>query len=131
MNEYVREIITDMRGLSLAQAIVIVDARIGIDDDAWISSRGASLDAVDAMEYPAEWAEEFAAAWHDLVGAPVVTEPIDVVAVALWEACAGATVAVETRHLIGRHGYTWEDYARLTGPLVRGLGHRLHPEDDV
>jgi len=132
MNEYVGEIITDMRGLSLAQAIVIVDARIGIDDDDWVSSYGASLDAADAMEGPDdEWTEEFHAAWRDLVGAPVVTEPIDVVSIALWEACAAATVAVETRHLIGRHGYTREDYARLVGPLVRGLGHRLHPEDDA
>jgi len=127
--EHVRAIIADMRRLSLSEAIAVAAAHLDVDEDAWDSSRGASIDASDAAGYGDDWAEEFGDAWRDVAGMPVITRSVHEVTFAIWESFAGAAVAVETRDLIGRHGYTQEDYDRLVGPLVRGLGRRLHPDD--
>jgi len=127
--EHVRAIIADMRCLSLAEAIAVAAARLDIDEDAWAASREASIDASDAAGYGDDLAEEFSDVWIDVAGMPVVTRSVYETTVAIWEAFAGASVAVETRDLIGKHGYTQEDYDRLTGPLVRGLRRRLHPDD--
>jgi len=110
-----------------AEALAIVDTE----------ALPAVTDAPLAVVEIAAWASGAGMGWNAMAAAFAASEavsrvtsgdiPWGVVRGTAW----GAALALATRHLVGRGGYTWEQYEFLTRPVARILGHPLHPGDPI
>jgi len=120
---HIERLVTNLRTMTQeqAEALAIVDAE----------ALPAVTDVPLAVVEVAAGAAVAGTGWNAMAAAFAASEAVSRVTsggVARGTAW-GAALALATRHLVGRSGYTREQYEFLTRPVARILGYPLHPGD--